>query len=77
MCDCNTHPQLIETIKGLVGALEEARDQIASGRIYERMCCDGHMCGCQGSPNSDYVVHCINEVLTRAKPLLTKGVTGQ
>lgn len=44
-------------------ALGASADAIERGDLYERMCCNGRECGCQGSSNADYVVHCIRQAL--------------
>ena len=47
--------------------LQEAKSVIEHGRLNEQMCCSGHMCGCQGSTNADYLLHCLTQALTEWK----------
>jgi hypothetical protein len=44
-------------------ALENAIAEIEGGRLYETMCCSGHMCGCRGSSNADFLVYNLRQAL--------------
>ena len=44
-------------------ALKDAISGIQGGRLNERMCCDGQMCGCMGSTNADFLLHILGEAL--------------
>ena len=43
------HRALLARVAELEGALTEAIERIEKGDLDDQMCCDGHMCGCQGS----------------------------
>ena len=45
--------------------LEAAIKAIDAGDIYSQMCCDGHMCGCQGSSKADEFLHYARAALER------------
>ena len=49
--------QIIAKLRIATDFLEYALDAIDKGNIYDRMCCDGQMCGCRGSSNADEVLH--------------------
>lgn len=59
----------------LLEALENAIDEIESGRLYEPMCCNGRDCGCQGSDNASFLVWNLRQVLSlaRSDDALAKG----
>ena len=41
----------------LEALLTEAVERVEKGDLGERMCCDGYMCGCQGSSKADEFLH--------------------
>lgn len=43
------HRALLARVAALEGALTEAIELVEKGDLDDQMCCDGHMCGCQGS----------------------------
>lgn len=47
----------------LEALLREAVERIEAGDLDQRMCCGGHMCGCQGSTNADHFLHFAREAL--------------
>jgi len=52
-----------KALRGLEAMLMEAVERIEAGDLYQRMCCDGHMCGCQGSTNADHFLHFARKAL--------------
>lgn len=54
----------VQAARGMEAMLMEAIERVEAGDLYRRMCCDGHMCGCQGSTNADQFLHYANEKLT-------------
>jgi hypothetical protein len=59
-------PRLLASIQDAIAAIEK-------GDLYERMCCDGRMCGCRGSDNAEFLVHCLREMLSEASRLSPTG----
>lgn len=53
---------------GLRAHLEGALGAIDKGDLYDRMCCDGQMCGCQGSTHADQVLHFARAFLAKQGP---------
>lgn len=53
----------------LLGSIKDAIFAIEKGDLYESMCCDGHMCGCRGSSNAEFLVHCLRETLGKAQAM--------
>ncbi|HEX7852095.1 MAG TPA: hypothetical protein VF503_00180 [Sphingobium sp.] len=51
----------------LVKAADIALGLILGGRLYEQQCCDGHMCGCQGSTYADEAEHFLRAALAKAR----------
>jgi len=60
----------VERLNGRALVLEahltEAIERVEKGDLDDRMCCDGHMCGCQGSTNADQFLHFARAALTGA-----------
>jgi len=57
---CNSHYQL-------VGALREAIDAIEDDRgLDDYICCNGYMCGCQGSSKRQLMLHDLRAALSQA-----------
>ncbi len=50
-------------IARLRALLTEAVERVAAGDLDQRMCCDGHMCVCQGSTNADQFLHYARQAL--------------
>ena len=51
------HARTLAKLRVATAHLENAMDAIDKGNIYQQMCCDGHMCGCQGSTHADEILH--------------------
>lgn len=47
----------------LRAALRETLATIETKNLGDRMCCDGQMCGCQGSTNGDWLEYIIRAAL--------------
>ncbi len=43
------HRALLARVEELERALTKAIERVEKGDLDDQMCCDGHMCGCQGS----------------------------
>ena len=55
--------RVLKHAEAMAAHLEWAHERIESGDAYDRMCCDGHMCGCQGASKGEEVVHFGREAL--------------
>lgn len=58
-----TLEQQAAEIARLRALLTEAVERVEAGDLDQRMCCDGHMCGCQGSTNADQFLHYARQAL--------------
>ncbi len=54
-------------IKELRAMLIEAIERVEAGDLDWLMCCDGRMCGCQGSTNADHFLHFARAALGETK----------
>ena len=54
---------VLKHAEAMAAHLDWALERIESGDVYERMCCDGHMCGCMGASKGEEVVHFGREAL--------------
>jgi hypothetical protein len=57
-----------KTLRGVEAMLMEAVERIEAGDLDQRTCCDGHMCGCQGSTNADQFLHFARQILAATEP---------
>lgn len=55
---------VIETLRAW---LQNTINVIENGDLYRQQCCDGHMCGCQGSTHADEFVHYARAALANSE----------
>lgn len=66
-------PSLLEgEVLGFAHALENGDFDNVAFALNQRMCCDGHMCGCQGSTVGQYLAYELREIIK--KPLTAKPI---
>ena len=61
------HRALLARVEALEGALTEAIERVEKGDLDDQMCCDGHMCGCQGSTVGEQFLY-FAKLALEAKP---------
>lgn len=55
-------------IEDFAKALEQATDTNVDRALSARMCCDGHMCGCQGATVGEYLAWQLRECAGLPQP---------
>lgn len=64
---------MVGRIRLLEAHLTEAIERIEKGDLDDRMCCDGHMCGCRGSSKADEFLHSARAALAATRRLDSDG----